>query len=194
MTCFDKNTGVYRTFCDISNHYVIKSHLDRRRRFQKKNGKSGRLETPGQKKPSHKTKIQINIIKNLKKSCLNQSAEIPHLDSFSNPTEESKEKELLIPLHCKKKLSFKKSVQNCESSNLLSVSRNQEENLTRRSKTEDDVQLFFPDTIEDIHVDQPNPGGSNFDSYNIFHNPSNQSSSLTRLSLSKSILFEVPPF
>lgn len=164
MTSYDRKQGVYRTFCDVSSHFIINSFLDKSR------GRVAQKE-PRKKLQSPANQIQINITKNLKKSSFQQFSEEQNSKTFSDPMTSQNNQHLQIMCKKNKKLSFQKSIQNCESSNLLSVVRPEDENiekLTRRSKTEDGTHHFFPNTIEDIDVPGAMNRSSDNYSFNIF--------------------------
>jgi hypothetical protein len=134
-------------------------------------------------------KIQINIVKNLKKGFSNSEEQ----NTVFDPTVSSNDQNLLI-VNKKKHLSFRKSNQNCESSNLLSVKRQEDEILekfSKRSKTENGTQNFFPDTIGDIDVGKTmnQPSGPN--SFNIFENKSSFSKTYSDIANTRSRGFGV---
>jgi hypothetical protein len=128
------------------------------------------------------------INKNHKKSSFAQSSENQDLDPYMNQTLQSEGNDFLIPKN-KKKISLRKSIQNCESSNLLSVKKNQEENVerfSRRSKTEDEPGFLFPETIEDIKVGHKGTSNSDEFSFNIYGRQNTKSRTCSDLSISKS--------
>lgn len=176
---------MYRTFCDVSSHFIINAFLEKKKR------KERRAQEPSSKliQLSSTNQIQVNITKNFKKSSFGGFSEQQDSKSFLNPTASELDRNYLMICKKNKKLSFRKSIQNCESSNLLSVVRADDENmekLTRRSKTENGTKQFFPDTIEDLEIPGANTHCSDKNSINVFRSQNSLAQTCSRHFSSKS--------
>ena len=189
VTHYDIRKQIYTTFCDLESHRIISQFRDskakketqklpdiRQHLIQPKirKAKSNRKENLSL---SSKKKIKVNIAKNLTSkpttSEIRPVVRVNKLISKKSLPCLPKEETMFIVPNKKKKISFKKSLQNWESFQHLTVPNENEDKINsykRKSKTENVGEEDLPDTIEDIDVVKRITTGSRQpNSFNIFH-------------------------